>query len=197
MDTMAICFSTVLTSLNKVTVNRKVDVSKRRIPLQKKVGIGMSKDEFKALAEQDKIGHVGLEESVRLTAYGLNWKLDSVNNTIEPTIANENITVPLTTIKPGDVSGLHQVSHGRTFDGKEIYLNLIMSAGINQEDEIIMEGNETQRLIVPNGIFGDTATAAMVINTAKQIDTIRKPGLLTMADIGVPRNSLQSELVQK
>jgi hypothetical protein len=51
-------------------------------------------------------------------------------------------------------------------------------------------------LIVPNGIFGDTATAAMIINTAKQIDSLRKPGLLTMADIGVPRNINQSDFVR-
>lgn len=70
-----------------------------------------------------------------------------------------------------------------------------MSVGIQQEDEIIIEGNETQRLFIPNGVFGDTATASMVINTAKQIDAIRRPGLLTMADIGLPRNSQQSEFV--
>ncbi|MFJ7638325.1 hypothetical protein ACIQZM_12895 [Peribacillus sp. NPDC097206] len=195
MDTMAICFSTVVTTVNRVLVNRKVDVSKRRLPLQRKVGIGMTKGEFEALAEQDKIGHVGLEESVRLIAYGLDWELTSINNTIEPTIATEDITVPLTSLKKGAVSGLHQVSRALTSTGKEICLDLNMSVGINQEDEIIIEGNETQRLIIPNGVFGDTATASMVINTAKQIDAIRKPGLLTMADIGLPRNSQQSEFV--
>ncbi|MFE0507113.1 NAD(P)H-dependent amine dehydrogenase family protein [Peribacillus butanolivorans] len=196
MDTLVICFSTVLTTINKIIVNRRVDVSKRRIPLQKKVGIGMPKEEFESLAEQNKIGHVGLEESVRLIAYGLNWNLASVKNTIEPTITRENITVPLTSLKPGDVNGLHQVSKGKTSNGREICLDLTMSVGINQEDEIIIEGNETQRLIIPNGIFGDTATAAMVINTAKQIDAIRKPGLLTMADIGLPRNIYQSEFAR-
>ena len=142
MDTMAISFSTVLTTVNKIRVNRKVDVSKRRLPLQKKVGIGMTKEEFEFLAEQNKIGHVGLEESVRLIAYGLNWKLSSVLNTIEPTIASENITVPLTTLKPGDVKGLHQISTGKTTDGKEIHLDLTMSAGIKQEDEIVIEGTK-------------------------------------------------------
>lgn len=156
----------------------------------------MPKEEFESLAEQNKIGHVGLEESIRLIAYGLNWNLTSVKNTIEPTIAGENITVPLTSLKPGDVNGLHQVSKGKTSNGREICLDLTMSVGINQEDEIIIEGNETQRLIIPNGIFGDTATAAMVINTAKQIDAIRKPGLLTMTDIGLPRNIYQSEFAR-
>ncbi|MGE7601521.1 hypothetical protein ACQKL5_03345 [Peribacillus sp. NPDC097675] len=195
MDTMAICFSTVVTTVDRVLINRKVDVSKRRLPLQKKVGIGMTKEEFVSLAEQDKIGHVGLEESVRLIAYGLDWELSSLNNIIEPTIAREDITVPLTSLKKGAVSGLHQVARGLTSTGKEICLDLVMSVGTTQEDEIIIEGNETQRLLIPNGIFGDTATASMVINTAKQIDAIRKPGLLTMADIGLPRNSHQSEFV--
>ena len=33
----------------------------------------MSKQEFENLAEQNKIGHIGLEESVRLIAYGQYW----------------------------------------------------------------------------------------------------------------------------
>ena len=191
MDTMAVCFSTVLTNVKKITVIRNVDVSKRRIPLQKKVGIGMSEEEFLSLANQDKIGHVGLEESVRLIAYALNWKLIDVNNTIEPTIAKDQVHTPLTPLNTGDVSGLHQVSRGRTAEGFEIHLDLTMSAGIEQKDEIILEGNTTQRNVVPDGIFGDTSTAAMAINTAKRIDAIRQPGLLTMADIGLPRFTYQ------
>ena len=71
-----------------------------------------------------------------------------------------------------------------------------MSVGINQEDEIIIEGNETQRLIIPNGSIRRYCYRSMVINTAKQIDAIRKPGLLTMADIGVPRSIYQSEFAR-
>lgn len=193
MDTVALCFSSVLTTLEKVSVYRSVDVSKRRIPLQKKVGIGMSKAEFEALAILDQIGHVGLEESVRLIAHGLNWELVEVDNSIVPTIATKRINTPLTELQIGDVSGLHQISQGRTSSGKEIYLELTMAADVQQEDKIVIKGNETQTIVIPNGIFGDTATAAMVINTAKLVNTICKPGLLTMAEIGLPRNIQQSQ----
>ena len=188
MDTLAICFSTVMTSIRKISIRRTVDVSKRRIPLQQKVGIGMSKERFEQLAAREHIGHVGLEESLRMIAYSIQWAIDDVSNFIEPTLAEEEMTIPLTNLSRGDVNGLHQRSQGKTADGKEIILDLTMSVGVKQEDEIIIEGDGTQRLLVPGGIFGDTATAAMVINTAKQINAVSKPGLLTMADIGIPRN---------
>ncbi|MDF2650469.1 MAG: hypothetical protein K0Q73_6274 [Paenibacillus sp.] len=188
MDTMVLCLTAVTKSISKVTVSRKVDVSKRRIPLQKKVGIGMTKEEFEGLARDNKIGHVGLEESLRLIAYGLNWEVGEVNNQIEPTVSSENVELALTALKVGQVSGLHQVSTAKTKDGKEIILDLVMSVGVQQADEIIVEGDAIHRLLIPDGIFGDTATSAIAINCAKLVNQSNQVGLLTMADLGLPRN---------
>lgn len=63
-----------------------------------------------------------------------------------------------------------------------------MAVSVEQEDRIIFEGPEPLEFVVPNGIFGDTATAAMVINMAKLIGMDAASGLLTMADIRLPRN---------
>lgn len=188
MDTMVLCLTAVTKSISRVMVSRKVDVSRRRIPLQKKVGIGMTKEEFEGLARENRIGHVGLEESLRLIAYGLNWEIGEVSNQIEPTISLENVELALTDLKEGQVSGLHQVSTGKTKDGKEILLDLVMSVGAQQADEIILEGDTTHRLLIPDGIFGDTATSAIAINCAKLVHCSDQTGLLTMADIGLPRN---------
>ncbi|RXT04325.1 hypothetical protein [Ammoniphilus sp. CFH 90114] len=188
MDTMVVALTGVTNSMSGIKVNRRVDVSKRRIPLQKKVGIGMAKEEFEQLANENRIGHVGLEESLRMVAYGLNWELEEVSNFIEPTISKANDKVDLCDILAGQVNGLHQESRGRTRDGKEIVLDLVMSVGVKQEDEIIIEGSEPKHLVIPGGIFGDTATAAIALNSAKLVSLTKKAGLLTMVDAGVPRN---------
>ncbi|WP_134702623.1 hypothetical protein [Ammoniphilus sp. YIM 78166] len=188
MDMMVVALTGVTNSLTGIKVNRRVDVSKRRVPLQKKVGISMSKEEFEQLAHENQIGHVGLEESLRLIAYGLNWELEEVTNSIEPTISEKNDRVAYSEILAGQVNGLHQVSRGTTKDGREIVLDLVMSVGVKQEDEIIIEGPEAKHLVIPGGIFGDTATAAIALNSAKLVSLTKKTGLLTMVDAGVPRN---------
>lgn len=188
MDTLTICFTSVTNEVNNIKVVRKVDVSKRRIPLQKKVGVGMTREEFNQLASQNSIGHVGLEESARLIAYGLGVSLGKVYNTINPVIAEEDIHLPIGQLTKGEVSGQHQVVKAITTDGRNITLELIMAVGVEQEDRITLEGQEPVELVIPNGIFGDTATAAMAINTAKIVGMGNVSGLLTMADINVPRN---------
>ncbi|MFM1653026.1 hypothetical protein ACI7RC_13105 [Brevibacillus sp. B_LB10_24] len=190
MDTLTLFATSVTQTLSKITVYRKVDVSKRRIPLQKKVGIGMTKEAFNDLAQNDRIGHVGLEESLRLIAHGLNLTLIEVQNSIEPIISDKDTTLALGPLCKNEVSGLHQVSRGSTARGISIELDLIMSVDITQEDRIVLETRDmgTVEFVVPNGIFGDTATVNIVTNTAKTLQFTDKTGLLTMADIPLTRS---------
>ncbi|KQX45370.1 hypothetical protein [Paenibacillus sp. Root444D2] len=190
MDSMTLFSTSVTQSLSKIKVYRKVDVSKRRIPLQKKVGIGMSPEEFHQLAQNDRIGHVGLEESLRLVAYGLNLTLTEVINKIEPTISQEDTVLAIGPLSKNEVNGLHQNSTGSTKEGIPIELDLIMSVDVVTEDRIILETNDmgTVEFVVPQGIFGDTATINVVVNTAKTMHSSNQVGLLTMADIRLTRN---------
>lgn len=188
MDALVLCLTAVESEVSSVHASRKVDVAKRRLPLQQKVGVGMSREAFKKSALEEKIGHVGLEESVRLVAYGLNWSHVEVKNTIEPTISETSESLPLTALEKGDVDGLHQTSVGQTADGKEVKLDLTMRVGVEQQDEITVEGSERHQLLIPGGIFGDAATAAMALNCSKVLGS-SPSGLLNMADVLLPRSA--------
>ncbi len=179
MDTLALCLSAVTNRISSIRIFRNVDVSKRRLPLQKKVGVGMAKQTFIELAAKSKIGHVGLEESVRLVAHGLNLQLTNVRNSIEPKLS-----------PAGDegVCGLHQTAVGQTKEGIELYLDLTMAVGVEQSDQIEILGAETRKLVIPGGIFGDTATASIAINSSKLIHATKPIGLNTMVDLSLPRN---------
>ncbi|NOU96891.1 hypothetical protein GC093_27250 [Paenibacillus sp. LMG 31456] len=192
MDAVTVFATSVTQSLSKISVYRKVDVSKRRIPLQKKVGIGMTPEEFRNLASNDGIGHVGLEESLRLIAYGLNLSLTEVKNSIEPTIADNDSMLAIGPLRKNEVSGLHQTSIGVTKEGIPVELDLVMSIDVTQEDRIVLETKDmdTVEFVVPSGIFGDTATVNVVVNTAKTLHSSNASGLLTMADIPLTRNVL-------
>lgn len=190
MDSLALFITSVTRDISAIHVSRRVDVAKRRIPLQKKVGAGMTPEQFKQLAEQNRIGHVGLEESLRLIAYGLNLGLSDVTNTIEPVIAEEDIELAAGPVKKNEVIGLHQISRGLAAGHISIELDLIMCAGAKQEDRITLETTDMGKLdiVVPGGIFGDTATANIVVSTARTIHSFSGSGLLTMADIPITRN---------
>ncbi|WP_147675270.1 hypothetical protein [Numidum massiliense] len=177
MDTLVLALTAVTDAVSAIQVRRQVDVSKRRLPLQQKVGVGMDEAKFRQLAADGKIGHVGLEESVRLIAYGLGHTLTDVANTIAPIVPPSE----------SSVSGLHQTSVGKTTGGIDINLDLTMALGVEQFDEIVVTGDSTERLLVPEGIFGDTATAAIAVNSAKMLAQSTETGLLTMADAGLPR----------
>ena len=188
MDTLVLSISSVVNNISSIKVDRFVDVKKRRLPLQQKVGVGMQKEDFMKLADEGKIGHVGLEESLRLIAAGLNLELENVENTLVPTIAEEAQSLPHYSLKPGDVNGQHQISKGLTTNGATIILNLVMSTTVESEDRIVIQGDMKQELVIPNGIFGDSATASIIINTAKTLTLESKPGLQTMKDIMLTRN---------
>jgi 4-hydroxy-tetrahydrodipicolinate reductase len=190
MDSLTVFATTVTHEITGIYVSRKVDVSKRRLPLQEKVGTGMTPEAFLELAKQGRIGHVGLEESLRLIAYGLNLSLKDVQNSTLPTIATKDTVVALGPLQKGQVSGMHQVSTATTEEGIPIELDLVMSIEIEQEDRIriVMEEGNDLELVIPGGIFGDTATANVMLNTAKTINASMNTGLLTMADIPLVRN---------
>ncbi|KAB2329542.1 hypothetical protein F7731_22105 [Cytobacillus depressus] len=189
MDTLVLSLTSVLSDISSIRVTRRVDVKKRRLPLQKKVGVGMTEEEFNNLAAEGKLGHVGLEESLRLLAAGLNFELEEVENSICPKLTDEAFSLPHFDVKAGEVIGLHQVSKAFTKDGRKIELDLVMATSVEEsEDAIEINGDMKQRLVVPGGIFGDSATASIIINTAKTVALDIKPGLQTMKDIKLTRS---------
>ncbi|AXF56992.1 hypothetical protein [Salicibibacter kimchii] len=191
MDSLPLTATAVTDHIHSVKAIRQANVGERRVPLQKKVGIGKSEKEFRQLAKDGKIGHVGLEETVRLVAAGLNVQIEHLETKLEPTFAGQDYELPWLTLKNGEVSGQHQTAKATTSENVTIEMELTMALGVESKDEIFVEGIDPVHVIIPNGIFGDTATASMIINTGKRILTQQKPGLLTMLDAGLPFHSVR------
>ena len=172
MDALVLALSGVCRQITHVTAVRVVDVSTRRVQLQRKVGAGLPLDEFQRRVAERRIRHVGLEESARLIAHGLGWNLERAEETIEPAVAPD-----------GAAAGVHQVARG-WIDGREVLrLDLEISKGARDpRDQIIIEGSPPLNVVVRDGVQGDVATAAIVIN-AIPVVVDAPPGLLTMADV--------------
>jgi 4-hydroxy-tetrahydrodipicolinate reductase len=172
MDTMVATLAGVCQRAESVRITRVVDVATRRIQLQRKVGVGLTIDEFNERVASGRFGHVGLPESCWLVAEALGWRLDSLDERIEPVIGPD-----------GGVTGHHQTATGTMADRTVIEAVVHMSAGAGRpRDEIVVDGTPPVHMEIAPGIQGDSATAAIVLNAARRV-VEAAPGLITMLDL--------------
>lgn len=188
MDTLIISFTSICQNIKQIKATRVIDASQRRLPFQKKMGVGLTPDEFNKNVENKIItGHVGLTESVAMIADSLGWKLDSVQlSNVEPEIAKASQDQAPLKIDAGKVVGLKQIAYG--MKDRENVITLEFQAGVmvkEQYDSIYIEGKPNVDLTIKGGIHGDLATVAIIVNMIpKVLDA--KPGLLTMVDLPIP-----------
>ena len=184
MDTLPIVLTGVCQEVEGVRVRRVVDASSRRLPLQQKIGTGLTVAEFKAKAAKKEIRHVGLTESVALIARALRWKLDKIEETIEPVVAKAPTKTEYFEVAPGFVTGVEQFGYGIKNGKRVIELHLRMCVDVGESvDEVWIEGKPPIHSVV-HGVHGDLSTAAVAANCVRRV-VAAPPGLVTMADIPV------------
>jgi hypothetical protein len=190
MDFLPIVLSGAAKRVDSVQVHRVQDAGHRRLPLQAKVGAGISAEEFEQRVTGRSIGHVGLTESAQAVAGALGW-IDGedlvTTETIEPVLAETAVQSAFGTIEPGRVTGIDQVAVVSVAGTERVRLRLTMAVGSGpSRDDIWLAGDPDLHLSVPRGLHGDLATAATLVNT---IGSIRhaEPGLRVMSELRPPR----------
>ena len=165
MDKLLITLSTASQDIESARAIRIVDASKRRLPLQKKVGAGMSVEEFRAQVAAGAIKHHGLPESVAMVSDALGLSVDEVTESIEPVVARERVKTAFLEVAPGQVAGVHQVARGLAGGAEKIYMELQMFVGAQEpRDTLEVKGNPNLMLTIPGGTHGDIGTASVVVN---------------------------------
>ncbi len=183
MDLLPLVMLTVCQGVKAIRVERIVDVSQRRIQLQRKAGVSLSPQGFQRGATDGAIGHVGLRESVFMISDTLGWHLDDVIETLEPVVARERKKTEFYSVEKGYALGLRQSARGIMGGNEVIRLDLEMSLGAREpRDAIEIDGKPPVRMVIPGGIQGDGATAAIVANCIPGIAESRQVGLITMRD---------------
>ncbi len=186
MDKLVVTLAAVSQRIEHAKGLRVVDASKRRLPLQKKIGAGMTVEEFRAQVKAGVIKHVGLPESVAMVADSLNLPVEQIIETIEAKVATEQVQTEYLTVDPGQAAGVHQIARGLSKDGKElVYLELQMYVGAKDPaDTLTLTGHPTISLTIPGGSPGDIATASVVVNSIPVI--LDAPaGLRTARDLPI------------
>ncbi len=191
MDTLPIVLTAPCLEVRRIKVTRMMDSSKRRIPYQKKIGTGLTVEEFSRMIEKRKItGHVGLVESIAMIADALGWRLDEINELPpEAVIAEREIVTSYTTVRPGQVAGLKTVAHGVRGGENLITLEFISHADVKEEyDAVTIEGTPNINQKISGGVHGDLGTVAMVLNSIPKVLNAQ-PGLWTMKDLTLPSST--------
>ncbi len=170
MDTLALVLTAACQRVESIRVLRVVDAGTRREALQRKVGAGITVEEFQQRVKAGTLRHVGLPESLAFLADALGQPVGDVREVIEPVLRPD-----------GRVSGVKQVATGGA-----LTLELQMYVGApNPRDEIEIAGTPPLKLVLAGGVAGDVATPALLVNSLARLVEAR-PGLHTMRTLGLP-----------
>jgi 4-hydroxy-tetrahydrodipicolinate reductase len=170
MDWVPAVVASATKSPRSIHVVRSVDVSRRRRQLQLKTGVGMPRAKFEKELQEGRLGHVGLLESAHLIALSLGEKLEGLKQGVFPVLGGEDY-----------VMGVRQFAEGRA-GACQIRLDLEMSITSADFDVIEVKGEPDLKVRFEKGVFGDSATVALVVHALERVGSAR-PGLLTVLDL--------------
>lgn len=188
MDLLPIVLTAPCETVEKIHVTRMMNSSHRRKPFQRKIGTGLTTEEFKQKIEEKEItGHVGLEESMQMINAALGLDCDEIIElSPEPKITDKEIQGPDGKVPGGFVCGLHSRGIAKKKGKEMIILDFIAYAGDHEEyDSVEIEGIPGIHQTIKGGVHGDVGTASMVVNLIPKV-VKANPGLLTMKDLPVP-----------
>ncbi len=188
MDVLPTILTTPCIEITNVKVGRQMNAANRRIPFQKKIGAGLSPDEFRSAIRNKTIsGHVGLFQSISMLADSLGWELDKIEILEpEPVVLEEKVGSSWITVERGKVAGSKQFAYGIINGKRKIEYEFRAYIGAGEEFDLVdIEGTPRVHFKSTPCINGDSGTIAMLINNIPKVIEAR-PGLLTMRDLTLP-----------
>jgi len=176
-DSLPAFLTSTCIKIDKIHVVRVINAALRRYSFQKKYGLGMNLEEFKAKAS----GHTGYAESILLLASIIGVNINKIEEKQEPILTEKNLKTEYFNINPGQVCGLKGYGIGY-INGKE-FIKLELIAAVNQKDfdEITIYGEPPLKWRNEYGTSGDIATAAIIVNMIPKVLNASK-GLITMKE---------------
>ncbi|MCS7096003.1 MAG: hypothetical protein N3F10_03335 [Candidatus Bathyarchaeota archaeon] len=187
MDTLIIALTAVCQRIEHIEAVRVVDPAKRRLSFQRKVGVGLTVDEFKSkIASGHITGHVGLVQSLTMIADALCWSIESVvADEVKPVVAEEDLGSGGVRVKAGRVAGISQRASA-IINGEEV-ISLIFQAyvGAEEYDAVTIRGVPAIQQRIQPCINGDLGTVGIITNLIPRV-LYAPAGLLSMKDIPIP-----------
>ena len=189
MDLLPIVITAPCQSVDSIKITRMMNSGKRREPFQRKIGTGLTEEEFhQKIRNKEITGHVGLTESILMIVTALGIEYEEIVEFPPKAIISENdfITSYGVKVPKGYVCGLQSKAKAKSHNKDVVFLDFVAYAGDHEEfDSVLVDGNPKIHQKFIGGVHGDVGTAAMVANLIPKV-VEAKPGLLTMKDLPVP-----------
>ena len=120
-----------------------------------------------------------------LLSAGLGWNLDGISESIEPVLLERDVRSAYANVPVGRVAGLKQVAVGTCGGKPMVELEFQAYVGAPRSYETVtLAGTPPLEVTIEGGTPGDTATAAIVVNSAAPV-AAAAPGLYSMKDLPV------------
>jgi len=188
MDTLPIFLSGPCEQVESMYIARQMDASTRRIPFQKKIGAGMTVEEYRDAIDNHKItGHVGLEQSMQMIADALGWTLDEIKvDQPEPVTFDHEVKSNAITVHAGYAAGGKQMAYGIGGGKTLITMDFKAYIGADEEyDSVNIKGVPPINNKISPCVHGDHGTIAMTTNMIPHVINAES-GLKTMAELPPP-----------
>lgn len=184
MDKFVVTLMAACEKVRAVRVVRVVDAATRRGPFQKKIGAGMSVEEFERRKVGGRMGHIGLAESAHMLADAMGAGGErALERDLGPIVAERSVSTDHVTVDPGQVAGVHETVVLRAGGDERVRMELDMFVGApDPRDALVIEGSPGLEVEICSGVAGDAGTVAVVISCAPLLREL-EPGLRTMLDV--------------
>ncbi len=192
LDTLIVSLTGICREIRRIHGKRVNDLAPFGPTVMQTQGVGITPAGFqKGLASGDIVGHVGFKQSIMLIGKALGWEIDEIIEDRLPIFTNVERVTDHVKVAPGNVAGCRHTARAYC-KGKEVILlehpqQVCPEAeGVKTGDYIKIEGDPPINVAIEPEIPGGTGTMAIAVN---MIPLVLKgsPGLLTMADLPVPR----------
>jgi len=184
MDSLPLNLTSICQQVDSIEVTRVINASERRGAFQKKIGSGMTVEEFRTKMDEGRMGHVGLPESMQMVFDTLGREMTRYEEQVEPVVADALTKTDFFEVLPGQARGLHQVARGFSGDGVFVTLTFVAALAMEDDGDTIKINGRPNLEVKLKGTNGDIATVAMAVNAVKRVKAAA-PGLVTMRDLPI------------
>ena len=184
MDSLPLTLTSICQRVDHVDVKRVINASTRRGPFQKKIGAGLSVEEFQNLITAGKMGHVGLIQSSGMVMHAFGKNLVQFETSVEPVVTQERKETDYLIALPGQVIGIKQLATACTETDEFINLTFIAALDADDEQDTITITGVPNLKVQLQGTNGDLATVAIAVNAIPRVISA-EPGLATMPDLPI------------
>lgn len=197
LDTLIIALTGICREIRHIHARRVNNLAPFGPTVMKTQGVGVTPEDFaRGVASGDIVGHIGFQQSARMIARAVGWEIDRVVEEREPIISRVERRTPYAHVLPGNVAGCRHVARAYVGDREVILLEHPQQVcpeaeGVETGDYIYIEGDPPVNLQIKPEIPGGVGTIAIAVNMIPAV-LAAAPGLVTMADLPIPRAMLGS-----